>query len=132
MEGFNKIDGWGVWECARSCIVSLDDVPGPYRKAFSTALATVFKKVEQAGDNQALLARSLKWLLAMGKLLLREPRRAYRKGKGTGELSKKFEALQKGNWGTLLSLCLRDEDIESRRREAKKHDVKEAQDAAIA
>ena len=89
-------------------------------------------KVEQAGDNQALLARSLKWLLALGKLLLREPRRGYRKGKRTKKLSGRFEALREGNCGTLLSLCRRDEEIESRRREAKKHEVKEAQDPAIA
>ena len=40
-EGWSQLDGWGAWECAVSCIVPMEEVAGPYRKAWGAALVTV-------------------------------------------------------------------------------------------
>ena len=57
----------------------------------------------------------MKWLLALPKLLLREPKRGG-KGKGTGEVGRRFTAAREGDWGQLLELLARDEAAEKRRR----------------
>ena len=40
-EGWSQIDGWGAYDCAVSSIVPMEEVPGPFRKTWATALATV-------------------------------------------------------------------------------------------
>ena len=117
VEGFGEIDSWGVWDVASSCIVPLEDVLPAFRKAFSTALATVLRRIDQA-DTDISMRRALKWMLVLGKLLLREPRRGGRRGQGSGELAARFEMVREGNWGGLLPLLKRDEDAEKRRKDS--------------
>ena len=75
---------------AYSCIVPLEEISQAYRKAFSSALATVLRRIEQA-DSEVSERRALKWFLVLPKLLLREPRRGGRRGKGSGEVRTRFE-----------------------------------------
>ena len=117
VEGFGEIDSWGVWEVASSCIVPLEDIPPAFRKAFSTAFSTVLRRIEQA-DTDLSMRRALKWLLVIGKALLREPRRGGRRGQGSGEIAARFEMVREGNWGGLLPLLRRDEEAEMRRKES--------------
>ena len=113
-EGWVEIDRLGGWDYASPIILPMEEVPGPYRKAWSTAFITVIRRVLQAGTEEEL-TRGLKWLLALAKLLLREPRRGG-KGKGTGEVAARFTAVREGNWGHLFQLLQRDEEAERRRR----------------
>ena len=107
----------------------MEDVPAPLRKPWSAALAKVLGKVVSAlsADDQADLDRSLKWLLALPKLLLRQPRRGGEKGQGAGEVAARFEAVQQASWGSLLPLLLRDESAAQRRRERKELQAGKAQ-----
>ena len=75
---------------AYSCIVPLEEISQAYRKAFSSALATVLRRIEQA-DSEVSERRALKWFLVLPKLLLREPRRGGRRGQGSGEVRTRFE-----------------------------------------
>ena len=113
-----EIDRLGGWDCASSIILPMEEVPGPYRKAWSTAFSTVIRRILQARTEEEL-TRGLKWLLAVAKLLLREPRRGG-KGKGTGEVASRFTAVREGNWGHLIQLLQRDEEAERRRRLARR------------
>ena len=126
-EGWSEVDSWCALECAVSGIVPLKDVPSAFRKAWSAALSTVLARVNLAvlGGTQEQIDRSLKWFLALPKLLLRELRRGGQQGQGTGEISSKFEALREGNWGTLLQLLRRDEEVERMRRESTGKEKKE-------
>ena len=101
---------------AYSCIVPLEEISQAYRKAFSSALATVLRRIEQA-DSEVSERRALKWFLVLPKLLLREPRRRGRRGQGSGEVRTRFEMVKEGNWGGLLPLLKRNEDDERRRKE---------------
>ena len=74
------------------------------------------------GD-QTEIDRSMKWLLALPKLLLRQPRRGGERGQGSGELAARFEAVRQSSWGTLLPLLHRDEVAEKKRRDRKKQQV---------
>ena len=47
-EGWSQIDGWGAYDCAVSSIVPMEEVPGPFRKTWATALATVLRRVNIA------------------------------------------------------------------------------------
>ena len=112
-DGWVTIDSWGAWDCASTCIAPMEEVPGPYRKAWSTAMSTVLRRLRQAGGDQEI-TRALKWFLALPKLLLREPKRGGQKGQGTGEVAARFESVREGNWGNLLVLLKKDEDLEQR------------------
>jgi len=114
-DGWNTIDQKGAWECASSMFTPLEEVPRAFRKAWSNALSTVLQRVLQA-EGETELTRALKWFLALPKLLLREPKRGGKKGQGTGEVQARFESVREGNWGTLLTLLRRDEELERRRR----------------
>ena len=115
LDGWSSIDGWGVWDCASTITSPLEEVPGVFRNSWSNALSAVLRKVQQAGSQEET-TRALKWLLAIPKLLLREPRRGGRKGQGTGELSARFEAVRTENWGLLLVFLKKDEECERKRR----------------
>ena len=67
--------------------------------------------------------RSLKWLLILPKILLRQPRRGGERGQGSGELAARFQAVQQGSWGSLLPPLQRDELSEDKRRERRKQQV---------
>ena len=47
-EGWSEIDGWDVWECSASLILPMEEVPGPFRNVWGTALATVLRRVNLA------------------------------------------------------------------------------------
>ena len=66
-EGWSEIDGWDVWECSASLILPMEEVPGPFRNVWSTALATVLRRANLAlaGGDEVEVDRSLKWLLAL-------------------------------------------------------------------
>ena len=121
-EGWSQIDTWDAFDCSVSSIVPMEEVPGPFRKPWASALATVLKRVNlalAAGD-QADLDRSMKWLLALPKLLLRQPRRGGERGQGSGEVAARFEAVRQSSWGSLLPPLHRDEVAEKKRRDRKK------------
>ena len=129
-EGWSQIDTWGALDCASSCIRSLEDVPQAHRKAWSTAYSTVLRRVLQA-DSEEALTRGLKWLLALPKLLLREPRRNRGK-KSSGEMNSRFEAVREGRWGSLLPFLERDQVAEMRRMEAiRRRGTKKEQPAEV-
>ena len=113
--GWSSINKWGVWDCASTSMLPLEEVPGAFRNAWSDAVATVLRRLQQAGEGEEL-TRAIKWFLALPKLLLREPKRGGRKGQGTGELAARFESVREGNWGLLLTLFQRDFDLETRRK----------------
>ena len=71
-------------QCASSIILTMEEVPSLYRKAWSSALSSTILRVRQARTEEEL-SRALKWLLVLPKLLLREARRGG-KGKGWGEV----------------------------------------------
>ena len=98
-EGWSQIDMLGAWECAVSFIVPMEEVLGPYRKVWGSALATVLRRANLAlaAGSQPEVNRALKWLLALPKLLLREPRRGWGLGQGSGELVARFEAVRQGS-----------------------------------
>ena len=124
-EGWSQIDGWGAYECAVSSIMPMEEVPGPFRSSWASALATVLRRVNialAAGD-QTELDRSMKWLLALPKLLLRQPRRGGERGQGSGEVAARFQAVQQSSWGSLLPPLQRDEVAEKKRRDRKKQQV---------
>ena len=125
IEGWSQIDSWDVWACSASTIPPMEDVPAPLRKPWSAALAKVLGKVCTALiiDDQADLDRSLKWLLVLPKLLLRQPRRGGARGQGSGEVAARFEAVRQSSWGSLLSFLRRDESAELKRRERKLQQV---------
>ena len=116
LDGWSSIDGWGVWDCASTITSPLEEVPTVFRNSWSNALSAVLRKVQQAGSEEET-TRALKWLLALPKLLLREPKRGGRKGQGTGELSARFEAVRTENWGLLLVFLKKDEESERKRRD---------------
>ena len=90
----------------------MEEVPGPFRKAWSSALSSVIRRLLLSKSDEEV-DRYLKWFFALPKLLLREPKRGG-KGKGTGEVSARFSALQEENWGLLLQLLLWDEEADKR------------------
>jgi hypothetical protein len=96
----------------------MEEVPAPYRKAWSTAFSATLHRVMQARTEEEL-TRHLKWLLVLPKLLLREPRRGGQ-GKGWGEVAARFTAVREENWGLLLKMLEKDEGIERRRREVRR------------
>ena len=122
-EGWSQIDGWGAYDCAVSSIVPMEEVPGPFRKTWATALATVLRRVNIAIVSGIEVDRSLKWLLILPKILLRQPRRGGERGQGSGELAARFQAVQQGSWGSLLPPLQRDELAEDKRRERRKQRV---------
>ena len=124
-QGWNQIDTWDAFDCSASNIVPMEDVPGPFRKIWSTALAIVFRKVNAglAGGDQEELDRALKWLLALPKLLLRQPRRGGERGQGSGEVAARFEAVQQSSWGSLLPALHRDEMAERKRKDRRRRQV---------
>ena len=102
-----------------TCTRPLEEVPSAYRKAWSCALTTVLRRVNQAvaGGTPEEVTRSLKWLLALPKLLLREPRRGGQRGQGSGEVASRFEAVRESSWGSLLLPLRQEEEKERARRE---------------
>ena len=125
--GWGQIDTWGVWDCVLSSTRPLEEVPAAYRKAWSSAFSEVLLRVNQAvaAGTPDQVTRSLKWLLALPKLLLREPKRAGQRGQGSGELAQRFEAVREGSWGSLL-LPLRQEEERERRRRGRRGGRQEA------
>ena len=83
-EGWSQIDTWDTWMCAATCSQLLEDVPAAYRKAWSSALSTILRRVNQAliGGDANQVNRALKWLLLLPKLLFAQTkqRRAKRSG----------------------------------------------------
>ena len=121
-EGWSQIDTWDAFDCSVSSIVPMEEVPGPFRKSWASALAKVLRRVNialAAGD-QTELDRSIKWMLALPKLLLRQPRRGGERGQGSGEVAARFEAVQQSSWGSLLPPLHRDEVAEKKRRDRKR------------
>ena len=118
-EGWSQIDTWDTWMCAATCSQLLEDVPAAYRKAWSSALSTILRRVNQAliGGDANQVNRALKWLLLLPKLLLRKPSRGGQRGQGSGEISSRFEAVRERNWGSLLPSLEKDEKAERQRRE---------------
>ena len=114
IEGLGVIDSLGVMDCASSILLTMEEVPAPYRKAWGTTLSSAIFRVLQAKTEDEL-TRALKLLLALPKLLLRETSRGG-KGKGWGEIAARFTALREENWGLLLELLQRDQEKEQRRR----------------
>ena len=115
-DGWGRIDSLGVWECASSRFRSMEDVPNPYRKAWSSLLARILRRLVQAG-NAKDEERAMKWFLVVAKLLLREPKRGGQKGQSSGEVAARFEAVKEGNWGSLLARLKYDEErMEGRRK----------------
>ena len=114
-DGWASIDCWSAWDCAVTHHQPMEEVPGPFRKAFSTALATVVKRVNMT-ESAELQTRALKWLLILPKLLLREPNRGGGRGQGSGEVGRRFEALRERDWAQLLVLLKQDEEAELRRK----------------
>ena len=111
-----------IKDCSVSTIMPMEEVPGPFRKSWGTALAKVLRRTNLAileGD-EVEIDRSLKWLLALPKLLLREPRRGGERGQGSGELAARFEAVQQASWGSLLPLLRRDEEAVRKRRDKRR------------
>ena len=90
----------------------------------------MLRRIQQAGtkDEQN---RGLKWLVALPKTLLREPRRGGKKGQGYGEVSARFEAVREGSWGVLLDLLKCDEEAEMKRREVRRVMITEEDPAKI-
>ena len=124
-EGWSQIDTWDAFDCSVSSIVPMEEVPGPFRKSWASALAKVLRRVNialAAGD-QTELDRSIKWMLALPKLLLRQPRRGGERGQGSGEVAARFEAVQQSSWGSLLPPLHRDEVAEKKRRDRKRQQV---------
>ena len=72
----------------------MEEVPGPFRNGWSTALATVLRRANLAlaGGDEVEVDRSLKWLLALPKLLLRQVKRGGERGQGSGELAARSSA----------------------------------------
>ena len=45
-EGWRQIDAWDAFDCSVSTIVPMEEVPGPFRKSWASALATVLRRVK--------------------------------------------------------------------------------------
>ena len=129
VEGWGSIDGWGAWDCAISHTMPLEEVPGPYKVAWSRALAKVLGQIV-AAQTPAETDRALKWLLVLPSALLREPKRGGQRGQGSGEVARRFEAVRTGDWGTLLSLLKQDDKAEEERRRRKDQQRRENRGAA--
>ena len=50
VDGWASIDSWGAWDCAVTHSLPIEEVPGQFRNAFSTALSSVIRRVNQAGS----------------------------------------------------------------------------------
>ena len=52
-DGWASIDSWGAWDCAVTHNLPMEEVPGQFRNAFSAALSSVIRRVNQAGSPDA-------------------------------------------------------------------------------
>lgn len=98
-EGWSQLDGWGAWECAVSCIVPMEEVAGPYPQGLGRRPGHGARRVNLAlaAGSQPEVDRTLKWLPALPKLLLREMRWGGQRGQGSGELPARFEAVRQAS-----------------------------------
>ena len=68
--GWSEIDRLGVWDCALSECVSMEEVPFQFRDMWGRVITTFLRKVLEA-ENKIDIERALKWFLGAPQFFLR-------------------------------------------------------------
>ena len=93
-----RLGGWGS---VLSQFTVLDECPPQYEEAWAAAWEEVLQRREQAGTEQQI-NNALMWMMFLPQALLRKPTRGGRAGRG--QVCKRFQALQSGDWGALVAM----------------------------
>ena len=117
-DGWHYIDKLGAWDCFLCMFNVIQEIPHQFQAMWSSAWATVLER-EAAAESDLAKERALKWLCFLSQGLLRTPRRGSRAGRGA--IAKRFNALVKGDWGSLVTMWIsdvaREREREQRRQE---------------
>ena len=104
-DGFSLIGRVGAWSCLLVKFSMLDSCPDQHQEQWVSAWAEVLRRWRDAETEQEA-NYALMWWMILPQVLLRKPFRGGRGGRNL--VSQRFNCLVQGNWGTLLSLWVKD------------------------
>ena len=101
---FSVIDALGAWDCALSRFTTVKDISRPLRSKWSHIYGKVLLYWERSvvNKNDEAVYRSLKILLFLPQLLLRQTGRGGKPGQGGPRLAARFDLALQGDWSTLV------------------------------
>ena len=113
-DGWNLILRLGGWNSALCRFPMLEECPAQHEEVYLGAWEEVLSRWEAAiSDEQENMA--LMWIMFLQQSLLRKPSRGGRGGRG--QVAKRFQCLQRGDWGSLVEMHQEDlVRLEQRRR----------------
>ena len=119
--GWNQIDRVGAWDCVLNPFHSMEDVPRPHREKWTQASEKILREVlrSQQAEDQINLDRALKWWLILPAVLLRQAKRGGQAGRNS--VAARFNAIQQGDWGSLIHSYLDDKSKAEERRRRRTH-----------
>ena len=112
--GWEAIDRVGGWNSLLTKFNMLQEVPYQHEEVWVWAWGHVLHKLHSAEGEQDT-NRALMWLCFLPQACLREAHRGGRQGRGL--VAKRFNALSRGDWGTLVELWEKDKRAANMRGE---------------
>ena len=119
VNGWNRIDAVGGWECGLTGFNAMEQVPTVHKEKFARAFSYVLQQILEANSEESL-TRGLKWFLVLPQALLRQSKRGGKKGQGAAWVSARFQAIVNEDWGKLLEMLEADKEHNRRREEARR------------